>query len=1047
MYVFEGNYRRTPQQNLAGASRVEGKTELINRAQLERKRRQEQRAKEDGAVKIQAAVRGFLCRRRHKALFTSQFDAIMKDLCNATCFSMDNIIYIIRRIPFMGITNPDVPRILIATSIVLNHKSEILKELQKSKFDWMWRLKILMRYSLLVLKLSKNCKLEFYMNSLQFVDYFTSYHYISQHINDELAKELISELFLYGVFKEYFKVGLTLLEKSHNERAGEVEFLYPINMLLRPFASFHHIIYPNYKSLILFKFCSTLNSLEKKEIHPSLFQRLLPRLKLINFPYIEYLKATMQIANSYYNSILLYCALYFDNNKTENEYQIYFKQLAILSRNLFRLSNSSPIDIDSDDDDYEVYEEERFTEQRILRECSQLLNSPEKADAWIEYLNIILMNEQWDTLIDFTACLHHLLISGNNPVHHYRIFLLLTNNSHCLKGFWQCISQLKRSGTLSHSVPLISILARGMLLDNDEASQLLPLLTMFSYILKFYYSTMTDEEFYAEEPNPDYPAKPFTLAEMVSLSKTLKDIAVGIILLAYPDTHDPGTDQTIQNNIPTSNANYNIKCWTLLMQEVIGLVSLLNARDLRKPFTKEGHWLSNFISVPDTVPVYNSTKSVMAQPFTSSRSNTRSVISHNVEGQLLLSIHESRNVCLLTLIPFTIAFLKRFSILQNHFDVERFENQNPQVHYLQAPPHYFVRIRRHYLYEDAFEKLSDENAPDLKLTVKIKMVNKWGLDEAGVDGGGVFREFITELLKTAFDPNRGFFICTNDNELYPNPNVHVICPDFEKHYFFIGRILGKAIYEGIMAEIPLTDFFLAKLTGDTRNMYLNNLASLDHELYKNIMNLRRYKGDFAEMGLDFTIYTNQYGQSLSRELKPNGGEIPVTADNVAEYIDLIAKFKMHEEISKQTEAFKEGLQNVFSLDWLKMFSPKELQIIISGDEAPIDITDMKMNTVYAGGYSAEHPCIIMFWNILDSFNNVERSDLLRFITSCPRPPLLGFKELQPPICIQHVEGVDGRFPTSSTCMNLLKLPAFSDESIMRSKLLYAIQSGAGFELS
>jgi ubiquitin-protein ligase E3 C len=32
-------------------------------------------------------------------------------------------------------------------------------------------------------------------------------------------------------------------------------------------------------------------------------------------------------------------------------------------------------------------------------------------------------------------------------------------------------------------------------------------------------------------------------------------------------------------------------------------------------------------------------------------------------------------------------------------------------------------------------------------------------------------------------------------------------------------------------------------------------------------------------------------------------------------------------------------------------------------------------------------------------------------------------------------------------MNLLKLPEFKDKEVLRTKLLYAIESGAGFELS
>lgn len=41
------------------------------------------------------------------------------------------------------------------------------------------------------------------------------------------------------------------------------------------------------------------------------------------------------------------------------------------------------------------------------------------------------------------------------------------------------------------------------------------------------------------------------------------------------------------------------------------------------------------------------------------------------------------------------------------------------------------------------------------------MVNTYGLEEVGIDGGGIFREYMSELLKTAFDPNRGFFLYNN----------------------------------------------------------------------------------------------------------------------------------------------------------------------------------------------------------------------------------------------------------------------------------------------
>ena len=81
--------------------------------------------------------------------------------------------------------------------------------------------------------------------------------------------------------------------------------------------------------------------------------------------------------------------------------------------------------------------------------------------------------------------------------------------------------------------------------------------------------------------------------------------------------------------------------------------------------------------------------------------------------------------------------------------------------------------------------------PNLKLKLRVQLVNAAGLDEAGIDGGGIFREFLNELLKTGFDPNRGFFSQTTDRLLYPNPQASVLVEDFTKHYYFLGRMLGK----------------------------------------------------------------------------------------------------------------------------------------------------------------------------------------------------------------------------------------------------------------
>lgn len=79
----------------------------------------------------------------------------------------------------------------------------------------------------------------------------------------------------------------------------------------------------------------------------------------------------------------------------------------------------------------------------------------------------------------------------------------------------------------------------------------------------------------------------------------------------------------------------------------------------------------------------------------------------------------------------------------------------------------------------------------------------------------------------------------------------------------------------------------------------------------------------------------------------------------------------------------------------------------------------------------------------------ERSSLLQFVTSCPRAPLLGFKSLYPKFTIQRVNLHKGemRLPTSSTCVNLLKLPAYDSKEKMKEKIYQALPSHTGFQMS
>lgn len=70
-------------------------------------------------------------------------------------------------------------------------------------------------------------------------------------------------------------------------------------------------------------------------------------------------------------------------------------------------------------------------------------------------------------------------------------------------------------------------------------------------------------------------------------------------------------------------------------------------------------------------------------------------------------------------------------------------------------------------------------------------------------------------------------------------------------YRFIGRILGKALYDGILIDVAFAGFFLAKWLG--KQSWLDDLASLDPELYSGLIFLKHYEGDPEELSLNFTV--------------------------------------------------------------------------------------------------------------------------------------------------------------------------------------------------
>lgn len=427
--------------------------------------------------------------------------------------------------------------------------------------------------------------------------------------------------------------------------------------------------------------------------------------------------------------------------------------------------------------------------------------------------------------------------------------------------------------------------------------------------------------------------------------------------------------------------------------------------------------------------------------------------SENLDRPRLI-LRRNPSVRVLEHAPFFVSFQARAALFYKFIVTDK-DFQPASSHGL-----FHFDIDRENIVQDARQAFSSLG-PRIKTDLQVRLISN-GAAEAGVDGGGLRRELLMSLCDKIFfeqlgQPRKGsrpaYFIETANHTISPNPvfgeSPELFLPEDRAFYMFAGQLIGKCLYENLLVDVEFAPFFLAKwnkasVKGSSTRSGFDDLSLLDEELYQNISKLHDIHGsDVEALGLDFTVVNSQ---RKVVELRPDGLSTAVTDSNKLEYMRELAHYKLNKSLGPQTQCFMFGLSQVIRLEWLSVFNPHELNKLISGETRDFDIEDLKRNSVVFD-ISTQSASINHLWQVLEEFSPSQRAKFLRFVTSVPKAPLLGFSHLEPRLGIRFIAKDDQRLPTAATCLNLLKLPEYSTKEILREKLLYSINSKAGFELS
>ncbi|EDR26120.1 ubiquitin protein ligase, putative [Entamoeba dispar SAW760] len=347
-----------------------------------------------------------------------------------------------------------------------------------------------------------------------------------------------------------------------------------------------------------------------------------------------------------------------------------------------------------------------------------------------------------------------------------------------------------------------------------------------------------------------------------------------------------------------------------------------------------------------------------------------------------------------------------------------------------------IKIRRDYLIEDSLAQINhcDINA------IQIKFVDQFGIEENGVDGGGLLRDYLISTLNSCVEVLHLFERNSDGLLTFGQIQKNLVEASEDELYQMAGRLIGKCLNEKVSIDLVFSDDILIGLTNpEDDSININTLASIDYVFAKNLNEL----SDMSEEELKSLELTFTYDNV---SLITGGDKIFVNKNNVNYYISCVIFYITHIRNSKRIRSLRNGLLSVIKEEDIRLLFPDELQHWISGKSSVIDVNDWQQNTVYHN-IKPDDQLIQWFWSIVESFSEEEKSLLLQFSTSLIKPPFFGFGSLEPKFAIYFTNQSSEHLPTSSTCAYMLRIPNYNSKEEMKQQLIKAITSKSGFAFS
>jgi hypothetical protein len=353
-----------------------------------------------------------------------------------------------------------------------------------------------------------------------------------------------------------------------------------------------------------------------------------------------------------------------------------------------------------------------------------------------------------------------------------------------------------------------------------------------------------------------------------------------------------------------------------------------------------------------------------------------------------------------------------------------------------------IEVQRVHVLQDSFKQMAS-----LPLSQMVQKLNVTFTGEDGIDSGGLTREWLGLVSQALLSQEMCLFTWQQESGVFTiDPKSFIAhSPRVAKDYYrFFGRILSKAVYDKWVVDIPLCNAVYRALLypGWKLPGTLEDLQQVDPEYARSLRWM--LQNDITDVITEtFSVSVDRFGRVDEEELVPGGKHIPVDESNKERFVSAVVQWRLYGTVKTQLENIQDGFHPLVSAAELKTFSVPELHLLFNGQDK-VDVSELKRKAKYSAGFTGQSRPVMWFWQLLESFSQKRRRDVLQFATGSTKIPHEGMS-------LEIVCGVDKEpdsLPTSHTCFNQLVLPQYESLEQLRSKLQLSLTSNnTGFYLS